>query len=734
MSRAAVRLLALAALPLGLVTAVTGAPAAPRPVAFRADQPAAGSLPTELLPTPAGVVLTGISPVTARPGRTLVLSGTIRNLSASAQSDLSVSLEIGRAIPDRAALHDDARNEPTLDAPVGAAVVAVGAKSIAPGSFTSFTVSVPLDRVEQLDPSAVGVYPVQVQVSGLDGAVARQLGEATTFLPWFPVTVASPLQLATLWPLDLAPQLDGTGRALTGTALVRELASGRLAQLLAATRPRQVGGKAIPHAAVSWFVDPSLLQAITLLEHPWRVTGRPGAQAADPRAAAFLSGLSAAAGRGALLALPYADPDMLALRRAGLATDIGSTLHLAAQTVQAVLHLDPQTTTAWPVDGLVDQPTLDALASAGVDTVVLDDRQIPTSPLSSYTASAVTSLATSGPTVRAVAADSYLAGLLGHAAAGAPSVRMALQLVLAETALVVAERPNGISPRALVLAPPRYWAPGTAYARGLLELLARAGWLRTVTLPQAAAGPIGARLPLQPYPGSARARELPQGDLAAAAGPASVASLRAALTDVSGMLGDQNRLTPLEEALDRAESAGWRAPGPGPAPGSVAGGGASEAAPGGEAAQRRAVGDQIASIVARVRVASAPQITLTSRHGTLPVTIANDLSDPVTVLLHVLSPDPTKLTTPPQTVEHVGPHQKLRVLLPAVTQRAGVFSVSLLLTMPDGRPLGAPVPIIVHSSAYGGLALAITGGALVVLVLALVARAVPRRRRRAAPA
>lgn len=666
----------------------------------------------EATATPVRVAITTLEPLTPTPAGTLVVGGTITDTAAAPVTSLQVGLFLGQPVPDRSTLHAETRQPPSDVAQVfGAAVRAPG--QVDPGATVAFSIRIPLARVEGLDPHRLAVYPLQVHVDGLLDGTAEQVGTADTFLPWFPGRPASPVRLVWLWPLDARPSLDAQG-ALVSRHLVRELSGGRLDRLLRASVPVP-GGPA--EAPVTYLVAPSLLQAVRQLTTPWHLAGSAGTQPPVPAAAAFLSTLTARLDAGAgLVSLPYGDPDVVALQRAGLANDVVTAFPLGARVTGQVLGRTPVTSVYRPPGGVVDQATLDTLASAGVDTVVLNDTQVPTAAGSTVpTATAVTTLPTLGSPVRVLASDDYLDSLLAAGGRGAGSLRMAEQLVLAETALIVTEAPNSTQQRDVVLAPPRRWDPRPGFVAALLAATRKAGWLDPVPLAATAADPAGDRSGLGPYPASARAAELPGSRLAPTGGADSLAALRAELADAASMLSNQSLLEPLTEALYRAESATWRTDLAGQA--RMAGG-------------ARAALD---GLLAAVRVASAPQVTLTSRTGTIPVTIANDLPQPVTVLLTVDSPDPSKLRTPQPTMQTVGAHEKQRVLLPAQTQRAGTFTVSLQLSTPDGRPLGAPVPVLVHSSAYGNVAIAITGGALGVLALALARQLLRRLRRRRLP-
>jgi hypothetical protein len=66
--------------------------------------------------------------------------------------------------------------------------------------------------------------------------------------------------------------------------------------------------------------------------------------------------------------------------------------------------------------------------------------------------------------------------------------------------------------------------------------------------------------------------------------------------------------------------------------------------------------------------------------------------------------------------------------VPATVQRTGTFTVRGQLTTPALGPLGQEITLSVRSTAYGGLALGITGLAFAVLVGAVLFRLLRRLR------
>ena len=89
-------------------------------------------------------------------------------------------------------------------------------------------------------------------------------------------------------------------------------------------------------------------------------------------AGTWLDTLAAAARDGCVVALPFADADLVALARGQLA-DLGSMAVADAGTVVTeALGTPVLEATTWPSGGVLDEPALDAVAAGGARTVVLD--------------------------------------------------------------------------------------------------------------------------------------------------------------------------------------------------------------------------------------------------------------------------------------------------------------------------------------------------------------------------
>ena len=120
---------------------------------------------------------------------------------------------------------------------------------------------------------------------------------------------------------------------------------------------------------LSWVIDPDLLDSAADMSKPagyLRVAGdgtQPGTGGIS--AAAWLDQIRTATATSEVVALPYADPDITALRRGGLSSDVTNARdgrHRGRGT--RVLGRQVTDDVAWPIDGFTDRKTL---ALAGRD-------------------------------------------------------------------------------------------------------------------------------------------------------------------------------------------------------------------------------------------------------------------------------------------------------------------------------------------------------------------------------
>jgi hypothetical protein len=135
-----------------------------------------------------------------------------------------------------------------------------------------------------------------------------------------------------------------------------------------------------------------------------------------------------------------------------------------------------------------------------------------------------------------------------------------------------------------------------------------------------------------------------------------------------------------------------------------------------------------------VRIASAPGsfVTLTSHTGTVPITVSNELDAPVRVAVQISSQH-LQVSGGGRVAETIQPHRQVAIDVRATARTSGVFPLEVNLLTPNGL-MYDHTNLLVRSTAYGVVALLITGLATGILLLAVVIRLVRRARAARRPA
>jgi hypothetical protein len=682
-----------------VLVAVTLAPAA-----------AGAAVPTATNPaTQVQVDVKGLTPHAPRPGQLLQVSGSVTNRGTTALAEVNVQLRVSTtAVENRDQLATLAGGSAR---PPGQPVGSQPLQSLAPGASAAFSLSV---LVDQLGLDGPGVYPIAVEVIADDPTTGQRtrFGTARTFLPWDMAGVKA-TRLAVVWPLSAGPTRDPDGVPV-GTRLHDQLA-GRLSELMAAASGTDV----------SWLLDGDTLESAAVLASgaplPSSGTGTTGTAGAvratappDRAAAEWLSQVREQTAGKPVRSLPYADPDVVAVVRAGLADDLDTATSLGTDVTAAVLGRTATGTVRpldWPAEGTADRSSFTAIQQSGTDEVLLSDAFTPPVRSTSYTPSGIGPL--SGTGLTAVTTDATLSRLLATPAAQLGGPVLGEQRMLAETAMVGLELPS--TARSLVVVPPRGWTPDPDYVRSLLQVVRTAPWVRVTQLDTltatAADGPSRQR---PKYPSSVRNREVSSAQLVdVQEGHGRLAALTALLTDSQSVTDTYTR------ALLRAESTLWR----------------TNRAAG--RAYAHSVDTRLSTLESQVHLLPSGPITLTARSGRIPVTVVNDLDQQVTVRVGVTA-DPSvrmTLTQPGTVVLDAHTSSTLDIAANATTNGAVVVRAQLLTV--DGQPLGTAQTIPVQVTGFGAVAALLVGAALVLLSVALVvriARAIRTGRRPGSPA
>ncbi len=678
---------------------------------------------------PVSLAITSVNPPYARPGTTVTVSGTLTNISNAKISGLSVQLRSSASpFGNRSQLQQYADGTNPGDSPVAGTVTAL-AGTLAPGATVRW--SVPLTSSEE--PMTVfGVYPLAAEA---DSSSQTPLTVSRTFLPFWPAQKGMNPQrqdVAWIWPLiDQPRQLMCAGLLNNGLAASFG-PGGRLSGLL------QAGRAYARSVQLTWAIDPALLADAATMSQPYYAGGVAGcrgsggsAKPASQAAAAWLAGVKSATAGQPVFVTPYDDPDIAALIRNNLTTDLNRAFaegrSVAGQALgrdfspaaggpgrdfspaAAGAAADSLNGAAWPADGIANHVDLvDLAANDGINTVVLDSSTMPPSPQQNFTPSAQAAASGGkGTELSVLLSDDTITQVLGSANAASASQASAFsvaQRYLAETAMIAAERP-GLA-RSIVVAPPRQWDPPAGLASTVLADTVTAPWLRPVSL---------ATLAADQHPAGQVTRRPPRA--------VSRAQLSRPLLDQVRQMDQQIRLQKSiqlapDPAFDRAifaiESSAWRG--------------------GGQAGrQASALAQQLSGYLARqeakLKILVTPREQLVGKSGTVPVSISNRL--PYAVKVRLLAGASGGLTVKKQPAPVIVPAgQQLLIQLGVTATAVGSATLTLSLLTPGGLPFpGAHTSMTIQATHYGTLAIVIIAAVLGVFLITSGIRTFRRGRR-----
>ncbi|HVV77606.1 MAG TPA: DUF6049 family protein [Mycobacteriales bacterium] len=712
------------------------------PIGLAAPAATALTSPADVLPVT--LALTTLRPIAPQPGDTLVLKGTVTNISAEPVSNLTIELRMGSAISARSTF-DAYADDPTgtvADLPITlAASSPLAAGTLAAGQHESFSLRATMDPVTTgLPTSSWQVRALGIAVSGDTGFGAGPVGNLRTFLPWAPRQAVGlqPLDVAWLWPLVDRPHRD-TSVTWGDDDLAGELKpDGRLGGLLAAAaaaahqapppalksrshhKQPATARPAATDVPVTWAIDPMLLDDVEAMRGSYQVahSPKPTAGTGSVEARAWLTSLRDATTGADTIPLPYGDPDVAAAVRNGLSTLVGVAATSGKRVIQRLLPGAMLLDAGWPPGGLIDQRAVDALFSDGATSLVLSDSALPPVIAPNETPSSLASLVTAAGPIPTTLSDSILSTAISEGAETPGTSRVTLQRYLGETLMIEAEAPS--YRRSILIAPARRWDPSPTLATDLLADTGKVPWLSSTTVGSILAGPPDTSVERQPltYPSAARHAELPPSYVR------SVAKQQRLLSQLTAVLPPGDAETrPFSTALLRALSSAWRG------------------APGARQAWLNAFSASLHTQYDAVHIVSAPYstVTLTGHGGKVPVTIANNLSAPASITIQLENAG-QRLTLPHHGRVSVAipANRQTTVDVHATAKTSGVFPLTVQLLTPNGQKYGTPVQLYVRSTVYGTITLVITGAATAALLVAvgirLTRRALATRRAGSAPA
>ncbi|NKE59851.1 hypothetical protein FXN61_24815 [Lentzea sp. PSKA42] len=470
--------------------------------------------------------------------------------------------------------------------------------------------------------------------------------------------------------------------------------------------------QAIPSmsTAMCLAIDPDLLRTVEAMSTGYKVRG--GAESkGETEAKLWLDRLKLAVTGRCVVALPYADADLVALNRAKLGTMRSLAVTDGPKLIQDVLSVQPLPDLVWPEDGVLDQSTFDELVTpqpdkhyAGVKSVLLDPTGLAdapgTAPVGISGEHPVTAVKIDSMVSDALQGSESRPRTLSGVAAPVESQPVSVQNALAVLVFRAGWQGDG---RNVLVTPPRRWhAPVpemTEFLTAAQKLLA-GGYATQTGLEELTTATPSVTNAKITYPAEAGAREI-SSVIADSVTTQSVQlnGLVAAMQqEDSEHASPADLADPLWLGLLRAMSGAWRS---------------------NEQGARAAAEISQSELNALTGMVGVTQpnspILLGSGDSPIPVTITNKLDVRMTVRITLAdTPGIRKLDLPDQVLPARGERV---VRVPVEVLRSGRFPVHVRLTTPEGVALGDTVKLEVSSSAYGTITVIITVIAGIALVL-----------------
>lgn len=640
----------------------------------------------------------------------VTVTGRITNTSDRRVDDVRVKIQRGEPVETDAQLRDLAE----LDTDSASSPFVDVTRSLDRGETAEFTLAVAVRGAEQsLALSQPGVYPALVNVNGRPdfGGQARLAAVSMPLpvlsVPRGPAAKRKPVApgLTFVWPvLDTQPRrlptTDGQ-TLLADDELADSLAvGGRLFGLVQSVGTAAAANGTLLHS-MCFVVDPDLLQTVDAMTRGYKVRTAGGGTVAGTGAAAaedWLNRLRDLTRGQCVIAVPYADADLVALSRSG-AVDL-TQLAIASSSVVADLltPVKPAKGLFWPAGGTIDQRTLVDLAAIGPATILADPGHLrDTDGRSPYQLT--------GPQtahgVRALPIDPLVSHTLTPAGGTG-----ALQDGLAALAFRMVFDADGSDQ--VIVAPPRRWSASVdelGVYLGLAQQLVAGGYATPRSLMQVTSGANRGSAVGVSYTPQDSVQEVPR------AVTTDVMRINRTKRDLLAAMDEDNTsdvdpnqlLSPMQYGLLRGVSTAWR----------------------GQAARATAwvdyVDSQVAAICGQVVVKDPGRpLTLASGDSPIPVEVANQL--PVAIVVRIRLTATAGLRPVQYTDIRLPPLSSRSPYISAEVIRAGRFTVDASLSTPGGTKLGSTARMELTSTSYGPITIAITGVAGGVLVLLVVIR------------
>ncbi|MEO6713289.1 MAG: DUF6049 family protein, partial [Mycobacteriales bacterium] len=414
--------------------------AAPAVAAAQSEPPQQGSVGS------VRASITDVSQVLSRdPTSAFRLRATFVNESPAPQARVRWRLRIAPPVTTRVGLTApfDERGESTVLWHDDTDVIDV----LGPGERRDVLLYLRLDELADFPaPDEPAVFPVRFEVTH---RIANTLATADTFLIWNPAPQPT-LRIGWLVPITEPPArvlADDGSVAIRGDSLEQSVSpGGRLDSVLTALdRGDRIAGSPVP---VTLAVDAETVESVTALAAGSSRVAADGSgprsqRIGSPAAATWLSRLKRRAALHPVIALPYADADIVALVRADLSAEMTAALQQGRTRLDALLGITSRTDIAWPVGEVADAATTNQLADNAVSAVILDRLAVRgAGGAGAGTSTAASDLDAVGRRITAIVPDAPITSLARDVLSSGTGFILARHRLLAETAVIQQQRPG----------------------------------------------------------------------------------------------------------------------------------------------------------------------------------------------------------------------------------------------------------------------------------------------------
>lgn len=645
----------------------------------------------------AAVRLTAFPPSVSSEG-SLRIGLDVRNTTSRPMTGLRVSIAIHEAINTRYRLERSFNG--TLGPVVGSDTFPVEGE-VEPGSVRNIGVEKPISEISFLrSTSNDRAYPVRITVrSG-----RAVLGSVDSYMVHFKQAPQVPLGISVVVPLHAGPMYTRASMPSTvSNATFERAVTHRLDRVVRAL-------EAYPDLPITIAPSGLLLDQLADLADGYeRLEGRRRVRVAesDPRAraaAALLERIAAVASRPAtkVIVTPYSMAPLAALSRADLQDRAQAQVSQGISRTEARLGKDALIPNwLFPGQGNLDEPTVSAIQRVQIQGMVLAPGSLRESDRALTRGTPATIRTRTGGAITSLIRDG---GLERHLATAGISPVQARQRLLADSAIAMLERPS--QSRVVTFSTPVEWNPEEAEAPGLFGSLSSSVWIKPAT-PETAVEQISAPASpaeLAPPDTSVRGVAAPDPDYLSA-----LAQARVEIDRFSELGPPPARLAAMEQRLLIAEAGdNW--------PPATSDRGRDMA---------RSIEPYVRAEFEKIKAPSPQTITLTSQNGVIPLLISSSLDYPANVVVR-LDSDKLRFPDGERLVQKLQPPNQ-QIEVKTIARATGTFPLRVIVETPESGVAISSTRLVIRSTDYNVVAVAITAGAAIFLVGFWVIGAARRR-------